>query len=82
MDIGSLFLVLLLLACPLLMVFMHRGSHRAHGGRDHSHVAGGMPSGRSLEELRRHRDAIDCEIARIESEESKTEAETTSPTPT
>lgn len=82
MDVGTLFLVLLLLACPLMMVFMHRGGHGAHGGHDHGHHVDGRAHAHSLEELRGQREAIDTEIARIESEqpETETESEKTAPT--
>lgn len=70
MDIGSLFLVLLLLACPLLMVLMHRGGHGTHGSHEHDGATSGEPSSpRSLEELRRQRDELEVEIARIEEDE-------------
>ncbi len=68
MDVGTLLLVLLLLACPLMMVFMHRGGDGASGG----HVPSGhasddeTPPTRSLNELRRQRAEMDSEIARLE----------------
>ncbi len=39
-PVSRLLTVLLVLACPLMMVFMHRGGH-GHGGH-HSH--GGQPA--------------------------------------
>jgi hypothetical protein len=58
---STLFLLLLLLACPLMMVFMMRGGHghggHSHGGHDHAGERA------SLEELRRRRDELDREIA-------------------
>jgi hypothetical protein len=51
-------LFLLLLACPLAMWFMMRGSH-GDGGHAHSHGSG--PA--SIDELRRQRKDLDHEIA-------------------
>ena len=34
-SIGSLFGLLLILACPLIHLFMMRGGHGGHGGHDH-----------------------------------------------
>lgn len=34
-SIGSLFGFLLILACPLMHLFMMRGGHGGHGGHDH-----------------------------------------------
>lgn len=70
MNGGTVFFLLLLLACPLLMLFMHRGgghgSHASHG------TASGTPPGSSLEELRRRRTDLDAEIAGLEQAETET----------
>ena len=34
-SIGALFTFLLILACPLMHLFMMRGGHGGHGGHDH-----------------------------------------------
>ena len=63
MSASTLFLLLVLLACPLMMVFMMRGGH-GHGGHSHSHS--GHDDARepgSLDDLRRRRDELDREIA-------------------
>ena len=61
-NAGWLPLALLVLACPLMMVFMMRGMHRQDG--DAAHQAE-QPSRahRSLEELKRERDALNKQIA-------------------
>jgi hypothetical protein len=51
---------LLVLACPLMMVFMMRGGH-GHGG--HAHGSSGAQEPSSLDELHRRRDELDQEIA-------------------
>ena len=56
---GSYLFFLLILACPLMMMFMMRGGH-GHGG--HAHNAG-VSGPSSLEELRRRRDELDAQIA-------------------
>ena len=59
MSASTLLLLLVLLACPLMMVFMMRGGH-GHGG----HGQGGHTSEpASLDDLRRRRDELDREIA-------------------
>ena len=50
---------LLILACPLMMMFMMRG--HGHGG--HSANAGDEPTTDSLDDLKRRRSALDDEIA-------------------
>ena len=73
----SAFVLLLLLACPLMMFFMMRGMHGGHGsgaagGKAH---AGGCHDGHdtgadgSLDDLRRQRDELDRRIAERETEE-------------
>jgi Protein of unknown function (DUF2933) len=71
--------LLLILACPLMMIFMMRGMHGGQGGDadgGHTHgMAGGChgnassSSGRSLAELRRQRDELDRQIEEREAEE-------------
>lgn len=75
MDVGALFFLLLILACPLMMVWMMRG-HGGHGhGSGHDHAHGGTGALRaSLDELRRRRAELDAEIAHVE--EAETEAKT------
>lgn len=81
MDVGTLLLVLFLLACPLLMVFMHRGGHGAHNGHEHDPAAAGETSRKpSLGELRRQREEIEAEIAKLE--EDTVEAGPRTPTAT
>lgn len=57
---------LLILACPLIMMFMMRGhGHGGHGdgdGGDTAH-AGHEPATDSLDDLKRRRSALDDEIA-------------------
>ena len=81
MELGSLLILLLLLACPLLMFGMMRG-HGGHGGgashgAGHGHHADEMSGAGSLDELRRRREELDVEIA--EREQAETAAETTTP---
>lgn len=57
MNIATALFFLLILACPLMMIFMMRG----HGnGGEHEHRD---PSATSVDELRRQRDELDREIA-------------------
>jgi hypothetical protein len=79
MELGNLFILLLLLACPLMMVWMMRG-HGGHSGHA-SHGAGHGPmhdvadeTSGSLDELRRRRDEFDAEITRLEQAETETKA--------
>ena len=79
MELGTLLFPLLILACPLLMVWMMRGhsghgGHASHGaGHGHIHGAADEPSGtRSLDELRRRRAELDAEIAQLEQSETET----------
>lgn len=77
MDVGTLFLVLLLLACPLMMVFMHRGGHGMHAGHEHSQVVDADASNSApLAELRSRRAEIDVEIARLEEAASEEKSPT------
>ena len=70
MNPESLFLLLILLACPLMMVFMMRGGghggHGMHGMRnDQPGSADEQSANRivSIDELRSQRKALDAEIA-------------------
>ena len=84
MELGTLLFLLLILACPLMMVWMMRG-HGGHGGHashgaGHGHVHGDadeMSGTGSLDELRRRRAELDAEIAQLEQPE--TEARTPAP---
>ncbi len=73
---SSVFLLLLVLACPLMMMFMMRGGH-GHGSGHGGH-AGGCHGGndgpereshQSTGELRRQRDELDRQIAERDSRE-------------
>lgn len=77
MELGTLLILLLVLACPLMMVFMHRGGHgghAAHGeGHGHTHgVADEVSDTGSLDELRSRRAELDGEIAQLEQSETET----------
>jgi hypothetical protein len=73
---GNYLFLLILLACPLMMMWMMRGGHGGHA--DHTHGAGGCHNGHddvdaktetSLDDLRLQRDELDDEIAKREVEE-------------
>ena len=75
---SSYLFLLLVLACPLMMVFMMRGMHGGHGGNadsGHAHGGGGCHSNGSadtsgsLDDLRRQRDDLDRQIEQREAEE-------------
>lgn len=53
---------LLLVACPIAMVLMMRGMH-GHGHRAGMGDAQRPPERKSLEDLKRERDALNAEIA-------------------
>jgi len=76
MELGTLLFLLILLACPLMMVWMMRGhgGHASHGtGHDHVHGDADEMSGTgSLDELRRRRAELDAEIAQLEQAETET----------
>jgi len=79
MELGTLLILLLVLACPLMMVFMHRGGHGGHAshgaGHGHTHgVADEVSDTGSLDELRSRRAELDAEIAQLE--QSGTETKT------
>ena len=71
--------LLLVLACPLMMMFMMRGMHGSHGGSAGGGHARGMGGGchgqrsadssTSLDELRRQRDELERQIEQREAEE-------------
>ena len=70
-----LFLLLVLL-CPLMMIFMMRGMHGGHSDGGHGHGAGDCHDGNhdtstktSLDDLRRQREELDYEIEKREAEE-------------
>lgn len=83
MELGSLLFLLLLLACPIAMVWMMRGGHGGHGHAGHGHASHGLGHGcghghgettsaEEIEELRQRRDELDAEIARLEEVASRT----------
>lgn len=73
MEAGTLLILALVLACPLMMLFMHRGGHASHGSdQGHTHGAAEDASG-SLDELRRRRTELDAEIAKLEQTETEDE---------
>jgi len=77
MELGTLLFLLLILACPLMMVFMHRGGHGGHAshGESHGHthgVADEVSDTGSLDELRSRRAELDTEIAQLEQSETET----------
>lgn len=81
MELGSLLFLLLILACPLMMVWMMRGhgghgDHAAHGAsQSHDRGTADQISGtRSLDELRRARAELDDEIEQLERSETETKA--------
>ena len=76
MDVGTLFLVVLVLACPLMMVFMHRGGHGMHAGHEHGQVVDADASDAALDDLRSRRAKIDVEIARLEEAASEEKSPT------
>ncbi|MBA3717721.1 MAG: DUF2933 domain-containing protein [Actinobacteria bacterium] len=73
---GNYLFLLLILACPLMMIFMMRGMHGRHGG-DASHGPaqrrtgghGPSDSSASLDELRRQREQLNRHIEEREAEE-------------
>ena len=74
MQLGTLLILLLVLACPLMMVLMHRGGHGSHSERflDRGDAETGGEPPAALDELRRRRDQLDAEIERLEHAEPKT----------
>jgi hypothetical protein len=80
MNASSVFLLLLVLACPLMMIWMMRGGH-GHGGHEHSGHHGDdahapLMRERSTTGLRELRDEIDRMIEeREEPEHERAELE-------
>ena len=62
---GQYLFLLLILACPVMMMFMMRGGH-GHGGDKNAHGTNEAQEPSSLDELRRRREELDGEIARRE----------------
>ncbi|HEU5065566.1 MAG TPA: DUF2933 domain-containing protein [Gaiellaceae bacterium] len=74
----ELLFLLLLLACPLAMLFMMRGGH-AHGGHRHTaHASGGSDQPPSISELRQRRAELDRLIEERERVEAPVASEPTS----
>ena len=74
--------LLLILACPLMMIFMMRGMHGGQGGNaegghthgmagssSHGNMHGQGDSASSLDDLRRQREYLDRQIEEREAEE-------------
>ena len=57
---GQYLFLVLILACPVMMMFMMRGGH-GHGG--HGAHTGHEPATNSLDDLKRRRSTLDDEIA-------------------
>ena len=78
MELGTLLFVLLVVACPLMMLFMHRGGHGGHALHDsHEQVHAAAEDGSStpsLDELRSRRSQLEVEIARLEQPGSETKS--------
>jgi hypothetical protein len=70
MDTRTALFLLLVLACPLLMLWMHGFGHRGHGAH---HGEEPMATNRppKLEELRRKRDELDAMIEELQERESE-----------
>ena len=68
----SSFVLLLILACPLMMFFMMRGMHGGHGhAQGGGHDRDGADSSASLDELRRRREQLDRQIEEREAGEKQ-----------
>lgn len=71
MTAQALFFLLILLACPLMMMFMMRGgmrgAHGTHGDGSESKEEPLVTRAANLDELRSQRDALEAEIAARES---------------
>lgn len=73
-DVGNFVWLLLVLACPLMMVFMMRGMHGGHSQGGNGHAGHGCHGGgtdettsgsratMSLDELKRERDELNALI--------------------
>jgi len=75
MTASTVFFLLLVLACPLMMMWMMRGGH-GHGGHGHSegdrHDHSDGPAEReSAAELRRQRDELERLIERRQAEKQE-----------
>jgi Spy/CpxP family protein refolding chaperone len=81
MSASTVFLLLLVLACPLMMILMmrghgHGGGHAGHGcGSDGGRHQGIKPATDSTQELRRRRDELDRLIEQRERSEAERELE-------
>ncbi len=72
MTASTLFFLLIVLACPLMMVFMMRGGHgHGHGGDAHGEPA--EPAETSMDDLRRRRAELDRLIDERENADSERE---------
>ena len=60
-GVAALIPLLLVLACPLMMIFMMRGMH-GHGGHAHDHEHHSRDR-MTLDELKRERDMLNEQIA-------------------
>lgn len=76
-GLGALLSLLVVLACPLMMVFMMRGmhgghGHAGHGGHGHGEAQKPPRDGMSLDELKRERDELnDLIMDRAEQETAR-----------
>ena len=84
MELGSLRVLLLVLACPLMMVWMTRGDGHGEHAVGQSHAQGGVDqqlSGGFARLVSRRRAALDSDIATLEEDETKTNTQRTRPRP-
>jgi hypothetical protein len=71
---STLLFLLIVLACPLMMVVMMRGMHGGHGAQgDHDHGSPSEPAETSVDDLRRRRAELDRMIDERESGASERE---------
>ena len=68
MDPGTALVLLLLLACPLAMFWMHGRGHRGHPA--HASHGEELPRPATLEELRQVREDVDARIAELAEREA------------
>jgi len=74
MTASTLFFLLIVLACPLMMVFMMRGMHGSHGHESRGDGAGATePAETSMDDLRRRRAELDRLIDERENADSERE---------
>lgn len=72
-GLAGLLTLLLVLACPLMMIFMMRGMHGGHGhGHAHGHAEPTSREQMSMEELEQARDELNDEIGRRAEQEACT----------